>query len=183
MLTFLTPPLGARDYLIGLPRALFFGTFLGVLIVLLNVFQLLSLVILPFSRPAFRAFNTFCAGLWWGLCVDISEKFIGVKYIYSGDHIPESENALVFANHQQMPDIAAVLWLAKQKKMVRHCKWMAKKALSYVPGVGWGLKFLDCLFLERNWYSDQERILGVFKSLVDGGVPLWLATPFLTTCA
>ena len=44
--------------------AIGFGTLLPI-----NLFQLLSLVVLPFSQTAFRAINRWCADTWWGLCV------------------------------------------------------------------------------------------------------------------
>ena len=51
--------------------------------------------------------------------------------------------------------------------------WMAKKIIKYVPGVGWGMLFLDCLFLERDWASDKESIRRTFAKLRHNRIPLW----------
>ena len=35
------------------------------------------------------------------------------------------------------------------------------------PSVGWGMKFLDCLFVRRNWQQDRagmDTLFGRFKS-------------------
>ena len=37
-----------------------------------NLAQTASLLLLPFSRPAFRRFNRWCADTWWGACVSAS---------------------------------------------------------------------------------------------------------------
>ena len=66
------------------PFRWFFGWFFGIFaflfyslsIVGLNFLQMLSLVLIPFSRPAFRAVNRFYANAWWGWCVIGAEEFL-----------------------------------------------------------------------------------------------------------
>ena len=80
-----------------------------------NLIQLLTLVVLPFSRRAFRAVNRWCADTWWGLCVTAAERFNGSRVIFTGEKVPMRENALLIANHQQMPDITAIMKFCKTK--------------------------------------------------------------------
>ena len=115
-----------------------------------NLAQLLSLVLLPFSRRAFRALNRWCADTWWGWCVTGAELVYGVEVIFTGDDVPTRENALLIANHQQMPDIPAIMKFCKTKDRLGDMKYFVKKQLKWVPGMGWGMQFLDCLFIDRD---------------------------------
>ncbi len=51
--------------------------FLGVTIIVFNGLQMVSLIMRPFSHQAFRRFNSWAAGTWWGLCVLLSRLFYG----------------------------------------------------------------------------------------------------------
>jgi 1-acyl-sn-glycerol-3-phosphate acyltransferase len=42
--------------------------------------------------------------------------------------------------------------------------------------MGWGMQFLDCLFIDRNWTSDREQIRRTFDRLVSGKVPVHLVS-------
>ena len=160
--------------------ATFRGTVLAIFgfvtLILANLVQLLSLVLLPFSRSAFRRVNRWCANTWWGLCVVGAEKLNGTRIIITGEDVPVRENALLVANHQQMPDIPAIMKLAKTKGRLGDLKFFVKKQLKWAPGVGWGMQFLDCPFIDRDWASDQEQIQDTFASLVDNRVPMWLVS-------
>lgn len=148
-----------------------FGTLLPF-----NLLQLLSLVLLPFSRHAFRAFNRWCADTWWGWCVTGAEWINGTRVIFTGDDVPMREDAMLIANHQQMPDITAIMKFCKTKDRLGDMKYFVKKQLKWVPGLGWGMQFLDCLFIDRDWTSDQEKIRRTFDRLVSGEVPVHLVS-------
>jgi len=151
--------------------AIGFGTLLPI-----NLLQLLSLVVLPFSRRAFRAVNRWCADTWWGWCVTGAELIYGVRVIFTGDDVPMRENALLIANHQQMPDITAIMKFCKTKDRLGDMKYFVKKQLKWVPGMGWGMQFLDCLFIDRDWTSDREKIRCTFDRLVSAKVPVHLVS-------
>ena len=151
--------------------AIGFGTLLPI-----NLLQLLSLIVLPFSRKAFRAINRWCADTWWGWCVTGAEKFYGTQVIFTGDDVAKRENALLIANHQQMPDIPAIMKFCKTKDRLGDMKYFVKKQLKWVPGMGWGMQFLDCLFIDRDWASDREKIHRTFDRLVTGKVPVHLVS-------
>ncbi len=141
-----------------------------------NAVQVASLIVLPFSRPAFRRINRWCADSWWGMCVDGAEKVNGTRILISGDDLPMREDALLIANHQQMPDIPAIMKLAKTKDRLGDLKFFVKKQLKWAPGVGWGMQFLDCPFIDREWSSDSAHIRRTFAKLVDNQVPMWLVS-------
>jgi 1-acyl-sn-glycerol-3-phosphate acyltransferase len=141
-----------------------------------NFLQLLSLALLPFSRPAFRALNRWAAGTWWGWCVVGTERINHTRFMFTGDRVPRRENALLIANHQQMPDIVAMMKFCKTTDRLGDMKYFIKKQLKWVPGMGWGLQFLDCLFVERDWASDREKIRRTFNRLVSDRVPIHLVS-------
>jgi len=68
------------------------------------------------------------------------------------------------------------LFLALAKGRLGDLKWIAKSIIKYVPGVGWGLLFLDTIFVDRNWTSDQERVHKTFAKLTNNDVPTWLVS-------
>jgi len=146
---------------------------LGVSILVLNALQMLTIVIRPFSMRAFRACNRALAASWWGMAV-VAWKAIGVEVVYSGDAIPHKENAVVFSNHQCMPDILIQLDFARRQGMLEHLKWMAKAPLRKLPGIGWGLSFLDTVFLRRTWADDAENIRATFARITENRLPFWL---------
>lgn len=139
-----------------------------------NAAQVASLMVRPVSGKAFRAFNRWVADTWWGWTVDAARALHGVEIIVTGDDVPSRENAIVVANHQQMPDITFLMRLAQQKGRLGDLKWFVKYPLKFVPGVGWGLNFLDALFVKRDWAKDRASIERTFAHIKDNGVPLWL---------
>lgn len=161
-------------------RGLSFGvpatTFLASTLLGFNVLQTASLAVRPVSREAFRGVNRWAADTWWGLCVTLSERMHDVRLVLTGDEIPPRENAIVVANHQQMPDITFLMAFARSKGRLGDLKWFVKKAIKYVPGVGWGMVFLDCLFVERSWTADRASIEQTFERIVQDRVPLWLVS-------
>jgi lysocardiolipin and lysophospholipid acyltransferase/lysophosphatidic acid acyltransferase/lysophosphatidylinositol acyltransferase len=95
---------------------------------------------------------------------------------FTGDDVPMREDALLIANHQQMPDIPAIMKFCKTKDRLGDMKYFVKKQLKWVPGMGWGMQFLDCLFIDRDWASDHEQIRMTFHRLVSGSVPVHLVS-------
>jgi len=145
-------------------------------LIALNLTQTLSLVIKPFWPRGFRRFNRWAADTWWGGCVVFSERFNGQRIIVTGEDLPRNENALVVSNHQQMPDITTIMSLARSKGRLGDLKFFVKHAIKWVPGVGWGMQFLNCPFLKRNWSADREKIDATFATLVNERIPMWLVS-------
>jgi lysocardiolipin and lysophospholipid acyltransferase len=141
-----------------------------------NLLQTSSLVLLPVSRPAFRRFNRWCANLWWGACVVAAERFNRTRVVVSGDVVPARENALLVVNHQQMPDITTIMAFARSKRRLGDLKFFVKRAIKWCPGIGWGMQFLACPFVRRDWDRDREAIARTFSTLVDERIPMWLVS-------
>lgn len=146
-----------------------FSTLLGA-----NAVQTASLAALPFSRRLFRKINRQMADSWWGHCVDVAHVLNKAELTLYGDDVPYQENAIVVVNHQQMPDITWLMDLAKQKGRLGDLKWFVKDKIKWVPGVGWGMVFLDCLFVKRDWSEDEASIAATFERILSDDVPLWL---------
>ena len=151
-------------------------TALGLCVTLLitNLAQMTSLILLPFSRTLFRDFNRRCAGSWWGSCVQVLKTLHGMHLIITGDEIPRQENALLIVNHQGMVDVFPLMMLAQEKGTLKDLKWFVKDILKYIPGMGWGMLFLDCIFVKRSWNQDQAQIEKTFSNFKKNHIPLWL---------
>ncbi|MGC4122951.1 MAG: lysophospholipid acyltransferase family protein [Myxococcales bacterium] len=147
------------------------GTLLGF-----NAAQSASLVLRPLTKKGFRSFNRWAAQTWWSLLVESTRVLYGTHLVVSGDDVPRDENAIVVCNHQEMADIPYLLAWARLKGRLGDVKWFAKKSLQYVPGVGWGMWFLDCPFLDRDWSKDRRSIERTFGALVGEKLPVWLVS-------
>lgn len=139
-----------------------------------NVFQTLSFVIVPFSRKLFRRTNTFLAGTWWRTAFLWGKIFFRSKTTIIGDVLPQKENAIVFGNHQQMPDVFHIWNAAIRSQMIDHGKWFAKASLKWVPGFGWGLWCIDGIFLDRDWEADKQRVMHYLGKFKREQIPMWL---------
>ncbi len=170
----LREPASARHRLVGWLGAVPVAIGLFVSLLLINVLQTSSLLLLPFSRSAFRRVNRWCANTWWGACVLTSKLQWGFRLQVSGDPVPMRENAIVVANHQQMPDIVMLMAYARTRDRLGDLKWFVKYPIKFVPGIGWGMVFLDCLFVRRSWSDDRASIEATFGRIVGDKVPLWL---------
>jgi len=148
--------------------------FLSSTLLLANGIQTLSTALLPFSPRSFRAFNRWAANTWWGWCVTAGKQLHGAHLVLTGDDVPPRENAIVVLNHQNMPDITFLMDFARSKDRLGDLKWVVKDPIKYVPGVGWGMLFIDCVFVKRNWAADVQSIAQTFAKLRDHDIPVWL---------
>jgi 1-acyl-sn-glycerol-3-phosphate acyltransferase len=149
-------------------------TLLTSSVIFINGLQTASLVVLLVSRKAFRSFNRFCADTWWSACVFTIQKLNGTRLVLSGDELPRLENAIVISNHQKMVDILVVMTVAKPKGRLGDLKWFVKDIIKYFPGIGWGMLFLDCLYVKRNWDADKDHIQATFSKFLKYKIPIWL---------
>lgn len=140
----------------------------------INLLQTSSLALRPFSRRSFRRVNRWSADRFWGWCARTTLSLHRTRVVISGDALPADENAVLIANHQSMTDVQALFLLARRERRLGDLKWFVKSSLKYVPGVGWGMAFLDCLFVKRDWTADRRRIERTFHRVTSGRVPLWL---------
>lgn len=156
--------------------AFLFLVLLLALLVPLNLIQMLSLVLWPFSGKAFRFVNRQVCATFFGGLNFLMEKVAGVKVVLTGDPVPWRENAFVIANHQAMADIPALIAIARRAGRTGDVKWFVKDPIKWVPGIGWGMLFLDCIYVKRNWMADRQRVLKTFESLRQHRTPFFLVS-------
>jgi 1-acyl-sn-glycerol-3-phosphate acyltransferase len=172
----LPDPTDPATRLAGVARALPTAGLLAATLLAFNAAQTASLVVRPASKTAFRRFNRWAADTWWGWCVVAANRLYHVHSALSGDELPSQENAIVLANHQQMTDVPFLMALARSKQRLGDLKWLVKDPVKYVPGIGWGMWFLDCPFLKRDWAEDRASIERTFQNFLRDQIPLWLVS-------
>ncbi len=148
--------------------------FLFSWLLIVNVTQTLSMVMMPFSNRAFRSYNRWAANTWWGGCVTMAKLCYNIRIEVSGDPLPSLESAIVVSNHQQMPDITFLMFLARDKGRLGDLKWFVKDSIKWIPGIGWGMVFIGCIFVKRNWNKDRASIERTFAWINKGRVPFWI---------
>ena len=166
----LKSPHSLRHQLPGLVLGGAVFVYLFSIILGINLLQCASLILRPISRHLFRRINRNLAGFWWGQCVLLAEV-AGVEAVFTGDPIPDGENTVLLCNHQSMADIPFVFFLAKRAGRIGDMKWYVKDILKWVPGIGWGMFFLDCIFVKRSWHKDKASIERTFRTLTNDKVP------------
>ncbi|MBL0312753.1 MAG: acyltransferase [Holophagaceae bacterium] len=80
------------------------------------------------------------------------------------------------ANHRDYSDILILLFLGALKSRLGDMKWFIKDVLKYLPGVGWGMLFLDCIFVKRNWTADRGSVEKTFAKVKKEDIPIWLVS-------
>jgi 1-acyl-sn-glycerol-3-phosphate acyltransferase len=159
--------------LLGLLKGLVSGITLFLLVMVCNALQMASCVFWPISRRLVRRLNREIANAWWTICDFWSERFWGIEVRITGDEIPDLENAVVLSNHQTMSDITTLFRFARRKRRLGDLKWFVKDVLKYVPGIGWGMVFLDCVFLKRNWKTDKAGLSKILGKFSREKIPMW----------
>jgi|GEM_PF-276847 len=144
------------------------------LIFVLNPTQVISSFLYPFSPNTVRKINRWCARSIWGIWVILSEAQNKVKVRFTGDAPVWKENSFVILNHQSSLDILVLLSFAWRCGRLGDMKWFVKDIIKYIPGIGWGMLFLDCVFVKRNWTKDSKLIKKLFNKYRDNNIPLFL---------
>lgn len=146
------------------------------LIFVLNSIQAASILIYPFSKPLCRAVNRWCARSIWGLWVLMGEAQNKIEVRFTGDRVPLRENCFVLPNHQTMADVMVVLCLGWRCGRIGDTKWFVKDVIKYFPGFGWGMKFLDCIFVKRDWAQDKANVHRLFDKYKTENIPVFLVS-------
>lgn len=146
------------------------------LIFVLNPIQMASALLFPFSKGACRAVNRWCARSVWGMWVLMAEAQNDIEIRFTGDRVPLRENALLIPNHQTMADVMVLLCLGWRCRRLGDMKWFVKDIIKWFPGFGWGMRFLDCVFVKRDWARDESRIEKLFAKYRRDDIPVFLVS-------
>lgn len=169
----MTQPAQRPNWLAGLIATLFSVIIFAPLLVI-NFLQTFSILIRPISLRAYRRYNMFWAYVYWTY-VSLMSQYVGrLRVEYSGDSLPLHENALVLANHQSAVDTVIQLMVGHRFGRVGDMKFFVKDVLKWVPGPGWGMVFLECIFMKRNWNEDRARVVKQLRRFHDDRVPIWV---------
>jgi 1-acyl-sn-glycerol-3-phosphate acyltransferase len=174
MVKYLESPKGFKAHVLSPIRGVINFVAIACPILVINVLQVLTLLIRPFSGAAFRRINREFANFWWGMIVFMMERVYRMEMVFTGCQLPQRENAIVISNHQGMIDIPALLPPAWRKRRLGDMKYFVKDILKYAPGPGWGMVFLGCIFIKRDWYADKNKIDKVFAKIKKYKIPIWL---------
>lgn len=108
-------------------------------------------------------------GDWWAgvdliLYVDKEEydKYYGKEHSYC------------VMNHTYEIDWLLGWMIADRIHLLGNCKAYIKKALQYMPVLGWAWKFSEFVILERSFEKDKEIIHTQIKELAEHPDPMWL---------
>lgn len=146
------------------------------LIFIVNPLQMLSVLVYPFSPSAFRAVNRACASSVWGIWVWMAYVQNRITVRITGDALPQQENALLICNHQTIADVMVLMCLGSRCGRLPDMKWFVKHIIKYVPGPGWGMHFLDCIFVKRDWARDQHAIASLFGKYAENRIPVFVVS-------
>ncbi|MBP1642526.1 MAG: 1-acyl-sn-glycerol-3-phosphate acyltransferase PLS1-like [Acidobacteria bacterium] len=157
-------------------RGLLVALWLSASLLGFNLVQTASLLLRPLSSGAFRRVNRWAADRFWGWCARATLSLHRTRVVFTGEASLPRENAVLIANHQSMTDIQVLFLLARRERRLGDLKWFVKSSLRWLPGVGWGMAFLDCLFVRRDWAEDRRRVERVFRRILGARTPLWLVS-------
>ncbi|MGZ3694850.1 MAG: lysophospholipid acyltransferase family protein [Bdellovibrionota bacterium] len=154
--------------------AAFFALLLGLWLIICNIIQAFSLLFVPVYPRFTKQINRGVCWSFFGFLSFTLESILGVEILQTGDALSQSENVFLVANHQAMADIPVVVTVAKRQHRQQDVKWFVKDPLKWVPGVGWGMLFMDCVFVKRNWAADKAKVLATFDRLRHSEFPFWV---------
>ncbi len=155
-------------------RAVLFSVFVFLPLLLINAMQTLSILWKPFSLKWFRRYNNFWAHHYWSFVGMMAQTFGGITVNFKGDRLPYHENALVLANHQSAVDVVIQLIVGRVYNRLGDMKFFVKDVLKWIPGPGWGMVFLECIFMKRNWSEDRARVVEQLRKFQKDRVPVWV---------
>ncbi len=162
----------AQSHPFSAVHAVFFSFAIFGPLLVINAFQTLSILWKPISLKWFRKYNNFWANHYWSYVGWAARSIGGIEVEMLGDRIPRNENALVLANHQSAVDIVVQLIVGKTVERLGDMKFFVKDILKWVPGPGWGMVFLECIFMKRNWTEDRHRVVKQLQKFRQDRVPV-----------
>lgn len=164
----------SRSKFLAAIRAALFGLFVFGPLLIVNALQMISILWRSSSPALFRRYNSFWAHYYWSYCVWLARSIGNFRVTIVGDPLPKGENAIVLSNHQSAVDIVVQLTFGQRFGRLGDMKFFAKDILKYIPGPGWGMLFLDSIFMKRDWTRDRENVVGRLRKFKKAGAPIWV---------
>lgn len=160
-------------------HVLMFITFLasGLLVNLVQLVVWVVLVRILGDRRLFRRFNYYCIYLIYGQLLFLADWWSGSEVrIFSAmaREVQGRESALIIMNHHYELDWLYGWMVGDRASILGNCRVYVKKAIQWVPVIGWAWNFSDTLFLARDWSRDQTIIDKVLVDLQDYPSPVWI---------
>jgi len=138
----------------------------------INSLQALGYVtLMPFSSRLKRDYNAWVQRLW---VTSIAALLYPTKLLLTGDLPSPTEPTVFLVNHQVDADWWFMWVLAKSFNKHGHLKIILKGTLRWIPVVGWGMRFFEFIFLQRDLKRDGPLIEQSVQSFLQDRFPVWL---------
>ncbi|XP_068630206.1 1-acyl-sn-glycerol-3-phosphate acyltransferase gamma-like [Battus philenor] len=147
---------------------------------ILNFIQaILYLGLRPFDKALYRKINYYLSYSFYCQLVFMSEWWSGTTvslYVKKDEYNKYygKEHGYLIMNHSYEIDWLMGWQFCDGIGILGNCKAYAKKAIQYLPPIGWMWKFSEFVFLERSFDKDKEIIKNQILELCDYPDPVWL---------
>ena len=92
----------------------------------------------------------------------------------TGDDMIVNENAIWMSNHTHAWDFMATCLTAPLYGRIGAMRFLMKEQIKNIPIIGFGLYWMDNIYLKRNFKEDQKHINMTFRRLRNKWYPFWL---------
>jgi 1-acyl-sn-glycerol-3-phosphate acyltransferase len=75
-----------------------------------------------------------------------------------------------------MADVMLLMCFAWRCGRLGDMKFFVKDVVKWFPGFGWGMKFIDCIFVKRDWAKDRAGIHRLFEKYKREDIPIFLVS-------
>ncbi|KAJ1958419.1 hypothetical protein GGI12_004740 [Dipsacomyces acuminosporus] len=89
--------------------------------------------------------------------------------------VPATEDGcMMISNHQTYFDWILIWFVSYFEQCDGFMKIILKNDFKHVPVFGWGMQFIDFIFLKRKWADDQRTFTDHMRRIVEHDDPAWL---------
>lgn len=170
---YFSPDLTRIEYFLFLLRLVAITIVLGIPLIISNLTQfILAIPLLPFPQFA-RKFHRRFATIWWRYAVIVLKSFYHYRVVYSGAPLNPKESAFMICNHQEMPDVLALLFVGRYFNILSSLIFFAKESLRHVPIAGWAMQLVGTIYVKSNWTEDKKTVTDAFAKANKGPFPIW----------
>ncbi|XP_030560763.1 1-acyl-sn-glycerol-3-phosphate acyltransferase gamma-like [Drosophila novamexicana] len=140
---------------------------------------LLHICLKPFNKHLFRKLMYYLCYSFYCQLVFVADWYAGCKlrvYMDADDakKYAGKEHVLLMMNHKYEIDWLAGWMICDKVGVLGNCKAYAKKAIRYVPCMGWAWWLAEFVFLNRDFDKDKEIIAKQLKIVYSYPDPTWL---------